>query len=478
MDDRIDKEGEGEGEEEDDMQTEAAAAGFSFPPRPKGKVAVSKKTIDGRTIYIPTMLASLDETALKTAANVAISRLQTMSGPGGLVVILSLSHTAILGKIEGTKVTGAKQQKEVLAQIRDTGGVTRDPDAFGLTLKSIDCFKPPAGMRLHKLNFAGVGAKSCVGSSGNPKVQIADDSYYSIIFQIIQYRLTDPTVHARTFDSVAKKIFEDVDTTFRPVLKVNDAVRVKDLNALYDRLKLKITEQPQGIGKKLQLPLLKLTNLSVAQFQSSNLDSGLGLSSHYITDSDCMFNKKYLRIGENAEEHYPALDWHVTAVDKDGKILVGNIVDLDRDDDGTRSTQIPTQAYEFLGDGWRPDITWMMDLITAIKIIRGIDIVTTKDILEVLQENDVVNVIFIDGGCNEFRDETRKIMIPCGQGDPSLSIRCVSCSGPVTGHSRGGMKNKKIKKPKTTKKKARIARTVRGRRKMRKSSKRYNTYKR
>ena len=422
----------------------AAAAGFSFPT-----VAVPKK-IGDKTITIPANLARLDEHVLRAAAETAISRLQTMRGPTGFVVILSLSHTAIVGKIEGKGLTTDQQKSQVL-KILEKSRIPRTPDAFGLTLKAVDCFKPPSGMSLHKLNFAGVGALSCVGASGDPKVPITDASYYSIILQIIQYYLTtDASNPARTFDSISKQIFDHIETTFRPVLKGNDEGRVAELTLLYERIRgsrdksRNKTAARGGITKgmpkagipkavKSAIPLEKLGKLLVAEFQSGNLESGLGLKHHHITDAVCMFNKKYMRIAKNAVEHYPALDWHVTAIDINGKILVGNIVDLSRE--YGRSTQIPGMAYEVLGESWTPDYSWMMDLITAIKILAGIDIVTTEDILKVLHENDVVNVIFIDGGCNEFRDGTRSIS--CGQGDECLGITCGDCSERILTHSKG-----------------------------------------
>jgi hypothetical protein len=456
------------------MEGEAAEAvsEFSF-----STLAVPKK-IGDKMITIPASLASIREDILVAAAKTAISRLQTMHGPTGFVVILSLSHTAILGKIEGKGLTTDQQKREVL-KILEKSRIHRTPDAFGLKLKAVDCFRPPTGMSLYKLNFAGVGALSCIGASGDPKVPITDASYYSIILQIIHYYLTTVETNPdRTFDSISKQIFDHIETTFRPVLKGNDEGRVAEFNVLYDRIirdKDKAAARggiTKGISKSVKsaIPLEKIKKLLVAVFQSDNLESGLGLKCHHITDAVCMFNKKYMRIAKNAVEHYPALDWHVTAIDINGKILVGNIADLARPKG--HSTQIPGMAYEVLGESWTPDITWMMDLITAIKILGRIDIVTTKDILDILNANGVVNVIFIDGGCNEFRDGTKSIS--CGQGDECLGITCGDCSERLPTHPKGGgMKNKKTK---TTKKKA----SVRGRR-MRKSYKHYKrskTYKR
>ena len=470
--------GEEDKEVDDDMQPEP---GFSLPA-PEGtkrKDAVSKITIGGQTITIPARLAGLPETVIVDAAKAAMSRLQTMAAVhGGFVVILSLSHTAILGKIEGGKVRGTPQQKEVLRQILTNGTINRDPDAIGLRLTSIECFKPPPGMNLHKLNFAGVGAISCVDETGDSKVQINESSYYFIIHQIILGCLAvDGDFHSKS-----KNIISEIQSTFTPVLKENAASRVKELGAVVGRIK-----DSHGIAKaksntkaksnaKDKVPMEKISRCSTQLFQDLNLRLGLGLSSHHVTDSTCIFNKKYLRIGKNSQEHYPALDWHVTVFDNTGTILVGNIFDPNPGRPGGLSTQIPPNAYDYLGDSWMPDCSWMMDLITVIKIIKHIDIVTTKDILQVLYENGITNVIFIDGGCNEFRDDDRKIMIPCGPNDDCLSLQCDSCSELPPKHPTGGggaMTNKKLKK---TKKKARIVRTVRGRR-MRKSYKRYKRYK-
>ena len=466
------------------------AIAWQMLPGKKPKVPVVKRTINyqddttkmitPKTITLPPALAALSDDDLKRAAQMAISRLQTMAGENGLVSILSLSHTAILGKIEGKKITGTKLQQEVVTQVRGTGGVIRDPDANGLTLKAVDCFTLPTGMNLHKLNFAGVGAISCVGATGDPKVQIAEDNYYFIIFTIIRFYLLTPNKDGspHTIESIAKNIFDDIDTTFRPVLKRDQAKKVSDIRAVYKRIIDTPATTKGGIAKSI--PLLKLKDLCVSDFQTDNLDRGLGLQQHHVTGSVCMFNKKYLRIGENAQEHYPALDWHVSAFDINGNILVGNIFDPTNSVNG-RSTQIPPVIYKCLEDlkTTFTDPSWAMDLITVIKILTGNDLVTTKDILGLLNRLGIVNVIFIDGGCNEFRDESKRIIIACCQSDPALSIPCVGCGGPLPGHSRGGMKNKKIKTTKN--KKARNVMTVRGRRKMRKSYKRYKrskTYKR
>jgi hypothetical protein len=180
-------------------------------------------------------------------------------------------------------------------------------------------------------------------------------------------------------------------------------------------------------------------------------------------------------------EYYPSLDWHITVVDNAGNIIIGNLLLHDFLTHHAKSTQIPQDVHDATIATFRdgqddPNIwaaSWMMDLITLIKISEGVDTVTTSIILNFLDDKGILNVIFIDGGCNVFYDNGT--MIACGPCDPALDTPCTSCNTIMRDHVLGGgMKNKKIKK---TKKKARIVRTVRGRR-MRKSSKRYKTYKR
>lgn len=420
-----------------------------------------------KTINIPAILAKLRDDILKDAANVAIRRLQTMAGIDGIVVILSLSHTAILSTIEGKRATRPQQKQLAFGEMTgDRKRISRAPDSYGLTLKAVDCFTPAPTMNVHKLNFAGAGAISCVGPAGNHDVQIAEGDCYFDIFNIIHTNLLNRTA-TDTFESIASKMLSDIATNVRPLLEHKS--KVDELVHLYKRYR-RATNSKTAVNT---VPLEKLNNLSAFGFQIDNLELGLGLQQHHVTESTCMFNKKYLRVIKNADEHYPALDWHVTAFDKAGNILVGNIFDSTKPNG--HSTQIPPVVYDNLGDSWTPDDSWAMDLITVIKILTGNDLVTTKDILGLLNEKGIINVIFIDGGCNEFRDESKKIIIPCGQGDPALSIPCVGCNTLPPVHSRGGMKNKKTK---TTKKKARIVRTVRGHRKMRKSYKRSKTYKR
>jgi hypothetical protein len=204
---------------------------------------------------------------------------------------------------------------------------------------------------------------------------------------------------------------------------------------------------------------------------------------HGTKTVECMLDKEFLRDDklESYVEYHPSIDWQITLVDKAGNIIIGNLLLPDFLTRRAKSTQIPQDVHDATIATFRdgqddPNIwaaSWMMDLITLIKISEGVDTVTTSIILNFLDDKGILNVIFIDGGCNVFYDNGT--MIACGPCDPALDTPCTSCNTIMRDHVLGGgMKNKKIKK---TKKKARIVRTVRGRR-MRKSSKRYKTYKR
>jgi hypothetical protein len=457
---------------EEKPRAEAAEAlPQSWPEGQKGKI-VSKKKIDKKMITLPANLVGLIPATLQAAATRAISRLQTMSGPSGVVVILSFSHTTILGRITG-HTSSKKIREDIVGNVVKHNRLSREPESMGLTLETMECFNPPAGMNLYKQNVASIGAKSCMGSMVDNSVPVDEAAnYYLQIFRIVQ---TDMRTDHETLDSLASSIFNAIETTFKPIFLDNHREMARDAQAVYDSI-IKYHEE-QGLDAAARLvPLQKIKELATLGIQIHNLESGLAFRQQHVTASTCMLNKKYLRLDTGREEHYPALDWHVTAIGRNG-ILIGNVLHPTRPN--SQSTQIPDDMHAAIMQRFpsgQPDqvekASWMMDLITAIKIIRGIDVVTTRDILEVLHENGVLNVIFVDGGCNEFRDQTSGESIACADCDPSLQVTCETCSGSAGTHPfGGGMKNKK-----PTKKRVRNGRTVRSR-KMRKRSKRYKRYK-
>jgi len=443
-----------------------------LPSWPMGSGTVSKKKIDSKMITLPANLVGLSPATLLAAANMAISRLQTMRGPSGVVVILSFSHTTILGRITGH--TSKKIREDIVENVGEHSRLSREPGSMGLTLIEFECFNPPAGMNIHKQNIASIGAKSCMGVTVSNSVPVVEaDNYYLQIFRIVQ---SDMMTAYDSPDSLASNMFNHIETKFKPILLKDSRDRSRRSQAVYDEIVKARRAETGPAGAAKLLPLQEVKDFATHDFQCRNIESGRAFRRQHLTARTCMLNKKYLRLDTGHEEHYPALDWHVTAIGRNG-ILVGNVLDPTRPN--FQSTQITDDMHAAIMQSFPSEqvqiASWMMDLITAVKLIRRVDVVTTRDILGVLHDNGVVNVIFVDGGCNEFRDQTSGESIACADCDPSLQVICGTCSGSASTHPLGGgMKNKKTKK---TKKKARIVRTVRGRR-MRKCYKRSKTYKR
>lgn len=431
-------------------------------------VATIIKTISGVNgridITLSKDLESLTEAELVDAANTAISRLQPEQGPTGLVIVTSFSHTAIDADIQGATTDDTLTQRLGVIETLATGNpVNSEPESVDASLKKVACFALPPDLNLHKLNIAGIGAKSFVAPV-----------YIEQIVQIIQQQQQQqqhvlasnnaPEIIANKIindivDNLHPRFIEEATKVFKPYTDYRfDAIRKlieselkkasKRNHAVLTFQHLSKAAQKSIVGKT---PYTPLVNAVAYQFHYDNLQAGAAFT-HSTQRGSCMMNKEYMR-QDKVEEHQPpvAWDWRITLFGKNGAILLGN----------TSSTTDPS---------------WRMDLITLVKILKQTDKVTTKDILDLLYANDIKNIVFIDGGCNVFCSYDRTQMLACSGCHSSLDTVCSECNIRVGDHHWGGMKNKKIKKTKTTKKKA----TVRGRR-MRKSYKRYKrskTYKR
>ena len=486
-----------------------------------GTLAVSTKIIGGQSIKILATLADLDEATLKGAAKMAIDRLKTMSGPLP-VKILSFSHTVVLAKIDGKELDTGQQKRHLLTEIAAGNTPSREPAAVGLELKEPLCFVPPIGMNVYKLNIAGTGAKSCMSSQANIANMISEDNYFLKIYRSVISITTTIDVAA-----TAAAIFTSVETVMGSLL-LSDAKAWVDaystprfdsiqritssrMHPYRNNRNKKISAAAAAVAaaaaaagtitfnklsKKAQADIITntsykgLVEAATYSFHYKNLtrEPRQAFKTHKIQTGQgtCMLNKEFLRHDGNPVEHYPALDWNVIVVDDNG-IIIGNV--LDPNSANFRSTQIPDDMHAAIMQGIPSDsqtqqiwmASWMMDLITLIKISKGVNTVTTSIILNFLSDNGIQNVIFIDGGCNVFYDDDKGTMIACGPCDPAVSVPCANCTTIMQNHAYGGgMKNKKIKTTKN--KKARNVRTVRGL--MRKSSKRnkrsktYKTYKR
>lgn len=424
---------------------------------PVSGVATTIKTIGGVNITLSKNLERLTEAELVAAATVAILRLQKEKGSTGLVIITSFSHTAIIADTQGVTHDNFGQKRGVVETIARGDRVNVEPESVGVSLKSVACFALPAELNLHKLNIAGIGAKSFVSPA-----------YIKQIVEIIQTRASSASSASSdiTPEIIANQIIKDIKSNLEPLLKTEatdvfepyaanrfETIVKTITSAVKKASKLnskRVVLEFQHLSKAAQTKVVNdtnyipLVNAVSYRFHYQNLHSGNAFQTFQI--GSCMMNKVYMR-QDKIEEHSPSQlvpwDWQITAFDKNGDQLIGNM---------------PGAV----------DHSWMMDLITIVKILKKTDMVTTKDILDLLYENEIRNIVFIDGGCNVFCGDDG--MLACSGCHSSLDILCNKCQKPTRSHPWGGMKNKKIKK--TTKKKA----TVR-RRRMRKSSKRYKTYK-
>lgn len=429
----------------------------------KALVATIIKTISGVNgridITLSKDLESLTEAELVDAANTAIRRLQPEQGPTGLVIVTSFSHTAIIGEIEGATTDTFQQRRSVIETLATGNPVNSEPESQDASLKKVACFALPPDLNLHKLNIAGIGAKSFVSPDYIEQIVriiqqqqhvLASNNAPEIIANKIIKDIVD-NLHPLFIDE-AKKVFKPyTDYRFNAIRQLINSELKKSSKrnpAVLTFQHLSKAAQKSIVGKT---PYTPLVNAVAYQFHYDNLEAGAAFT-HSTQRGSCMMNKEYMR-QDKVEEHQPpvAWDWRITLFGKNGNVLLGN----------TSSTTDPS---------------WRMDLITLVKILKQTDKVTTKDILDLLYANDIKNIVFIDGGCNVFCSYDRTQMLACSGCHSSLDTVCSECNIRVGDHHWGGMKNKKIKKTKTTKKKA----TVRGRR-MRKSYKRYKrskTYKR
>jgi hypothetical protein len=424
---------------------------------PPPGVATIIKNIGGVNVTLSRKLESIPEHQLVAEANNAIHRLQTENGPTGLVIVTSFSHTAVIADVQGATDDKFKQKLALVEAVAMGKPVIYEPESVGVSLKKVACFSIPSNLNLHKLNIAGIGAKSFVSPVYIKK----------IVDEIIKQQQQQPQGSNITPEIIADKIIRDIKDILEPLFKVEADKDFKPcidygLNQIRKLIKSEVKKASKRNPTVLTFQHLSnaaqnrvvdstaytpLVNTIAYQFHADNLQSSSAFT--ILRESGtCMMNKEYLRQNK-LEEHEPPIpsDWHINVFDKNGNLLLGN----------TSNT----------------DPSYMMDLITLVKILKQTDKVTTKDILDLLYEKGIRNVVFIDGGCNVFCGDGG--MLACSNCHSSLDTVCNTCSTPIRSHPWGGMKNKKTK---PTKKRARTVRTVRRGRRMRKGYKRYKTYKR
>lgn len=454
---------------------------------------------DNKTlISVPPGLKGIKQQEKVTAVTSAIARLQKESGENGLVVILAFSHSAISSKIRGEVKLVHEQRMDHARELLSHGRVTTSPASAGLTLEGVECFKPPEDMALSKLNFSAIGAEGCITASSDP-TKPDHNNYYLQLFRAVQSNVIKYPIQTHGISHIANAIFNELEQKIKPNISKDALAWVTDFakptrEEFYKQLK-KEHQPKKRKGKSKSTPSRRSNSASPSSSPTSphrrarsrspsppkpsshnligmfdsiskaaqervinknsyirmneafrfenhhrNLESGRSFQTIHATD--CMINKQYLRNDSPWIEHYPGLDWNLTVVSKDGTILVGNLlVSISTPNDW--STLITPDMHA----SFAADYSWMMDLITLIKIVNNTDTVTTQSILSFLKDNGIINVIFIDGGCNVFCDS--HAVVTCTSDHPQLGMKCYNCNRlindphPLGGGSCGKKKEKR-----------------------------------
>jgi hypothetical protein len=436
-------------------------------------------------ISVPPGLEGITREEKVAAVESAIARLKTESGENGLVVILAFSHSAISSKIQGEVKSVPEQRMDHARELLIHGKVTASPASAGLTLEGVECFKPPENMALSKLNFSAIGAEGCITASSDP-TKPDPNNYYLQLFRAVQSNVTKYPIWTHGISHIANAIFNELDQKIKPNISKDALAWVTDFakptrDEFYNQIK-KEHQPKKRKGKTKSTPSRRSNSASPTsphrrvrsrspsppkpsshnligifdsiskaakervinknsyirmneafRFENHHRNLETGRSFQKVHKTDCMINKQYLR-NSPWIEHYPGLDWNLTLVSKNGTILVGNLLVSisNRSAAEEWSTLITTDMHA----GFTADYSWMMDLITLIKIVKNTDTVTTESILNFLHENGIINVIFIDGGCNVFCDS--HAVITCTSDHPQLGMKCYNCNRLIGPHPLGG----------------------------------------
>jgi hypothetical protein len=490
----------------------------------KGPVKI-KSSNNETDITVPPGLAGITPKQRDDAVKTAIARLGSEVGPNGLVIILAFSHSAINSKILGETRPVLEQRTQQVREFLTLGHVTTSPASTGLTLEKADCFKPPLEMEFHKLNFSAIGAEGCITANSDPANPANPDptNTYLQIFTTVASAATAATSSMAQLNvaNVASTIFSSLQQSIKPNINKDALAWVTDYakptrdellkqfhkEYQYPKMKKKGKSKLTSSSSKRSRsaspspsPSLSPTSSKVSNSRRSRsrspspsshspivifdsiskaardrvinknsyirMNEAFRFENHYRNlqtnrsfqrigpKSDCMLNKQYLR-NDPGIEQYPGLDWNITLISKNGTILIGNLlVSLIPE---VWSTLITPQMHS----GFTADYSWMMDLITLIKIVKNTDTVTTEDILNFLHTLRITNVIFIDGGCNVLCDS--HAVLTCTSDHPQVNTPCYNCKGLLSNHPLGGGK----------KKKNRLMRTKRNKQRKYKTHKRY-----
>lgn len=365
----------------------------------------------------------------------------------------------------------------------------------GLTLASSQCVDVPEGIEnFAKLNWGVAGAVTYVDGRDSRTTQVKEDAQGSQpnnFLYLLQECVRAPlqAFPHLSVDRVSREMQQIMNTELLKDIaaRIDEEIDIKvaTLRDIRTKLEAEFTKK-QSKGSSSGVAMLEKFEAAMKDVQGSEqLRENLQFDRlfNYTLSSPCsrpcIFNKVFMRTADN-DEKYPGPDWNITALSRDGQMIVANIIQRVKQGK-TFKTKISKQwPLEWMSRGasWFPEIRpttkddWDMDMLSLVEEWKKLKIiaeqeaaasagvptsgklkrkpdgkkiydefnVTTQDILTFLRDNGIRNVIIVDGSCNVFASPDDTLFC-----DPA-SLECIACKickNPTSGHPHGGGKIRK-----------------------------------
>jgi hypothetical protein len=377
----------------------------------------------------------------------------------------------------------------------------------GLTLASSQCVDVPKGIEnFAKLNWGVVGAVTYVDGRDSRTTQVKEDAQGSqpnnflyLLHECVRAplqlfpHLSVDHVSRKMQDIMNTELLADIGTRIDEEIDI----KVATLQDLRTKLEAELTKTQSSKGSRSGVAMLEKFEAAVKDVQGSeqlreNLQFGRLFNYTLSSPSSrpCIFNKVFMRTADK-DEKYPGPDWNITALSRDGQMLVANIIQRVKQGKTFRtkiSKQWPLE-WTLRGASWFPEILpttkddWDMDMLSLVEEWKKLKIiaeqeaaasagvprsgklkrkpdgkkiydefnVSTQDILTFLRDNGIRNVIIVDGSCNVFASQDDILFC-----DPASldCVVCKICENPTSRHPHGGgrIRKRHIKKMNNCKK--------------------------
>lgn len=461
---------------------------------------------------------AFDISKFSKSAQAAIHRIvEEASTPASTITIVVLSHgcipselsmgpTAVVEATAGTAGTWGPEWPPHIAstlQMMDSkasgchkGRCT--PQLLvttpGLRLSSSQCITVPDGIEnFAKINWGVLGAVTYVDGRDSRTEQVKEDAQGSQpnnFLYLLQECVRAPLQKFPdlSIDGVCREMQKTMKTELlRDITAGVDAeiaIKTDRLQTLRTKLEDRGTKQhsKQSMSSLVEEFEIMLRDVQGSEQLRENLQSDRLFN--YTLSSPCsrpcVLNKVFMRSADK-DEKYPGPDWHVTALSRDGRMLVANIIQRIKQGK-TFKTKISKQwPLEWMSRGasWFPEILpttrddWDMDVLSLVEEWKKLRIiaeqvaagpisgklkrksdskkifdefnVSTQDILTFLQELGIRNVVFVDGSCNVFASQDDILF--CDPANVHGAV-CKRCKSSFSGHPHGGgrIRNRHIKK--------------------------------